>query len=61
MKEITVYVVSLLMLLLAQIVLATDPPAKLKLRDPAATSSGQKAVDKDPTTGMELVFVKGDC
>jgi formylglycine-generating enzyme required for sulfatase activity len=40
---------------------ADDPPAKLKLRDPAAATGSPKTVDKDPATGMEFVFVKGGC
>jgi formylglycine-generating enzyme len=39
--------------------IANDPPVKLKLRDSLATATSQEA--KDPTTGMEFVFVKGGC
>lgn len=41
--------------------LAEDPPAKLKLRDSPAPTTAQREGDKDPTTGMEFVFVKGGC
>lgn len=52
----------LLLLTLTTLAFAEDPPAKLKLRDTsAAQSGGGQTKTTDPSTGMELIFVKGGC
>ena len=60
-KMIVMCIFSLFTMSAAVTFAAEDPPAKLRLRDPVATTGAQKVVDKDPTTGMELIFVKGGC
>ena len=51
----------LILSVISSLVFSEDPPAKLKLRDSSAPTTAQRGGDKDTTTGMELVFVKGGC